>query len=260
MASKKYQPTVFISYAREDAARVHTLYTDLRSAGYRPWLDSEDILPGQIWKDVLFSAIKDAEFFVICLSHNSVSKRGVIQEEIEEALDNWRRKLPEDIYLIPIRLETCDVPKRLARFQWVDLFEKRGFARLTLALDEGTRQLGFRPPADYARPANQSSVVNAMGTLQSWGLLRVVNKNETVFLELAQGVYKAIQSAIGDAGEVTRDDLQDALTASLSAMNIWRKTLASRHHLMPLLYQAMTRCLAIYIVAEYWNEITNLET
>ncbi len=29
------------------------------------------------------------------------------------------------IYLIPLRLEKCDIPKRLGRWQYVDLFDKR---------------------------------------------------------------------------------------------------------------------------------------
>jgi hypothetical protein len=41
---------------------------------------------------------------------------------------------PEDkIYLIPARLEECDVPNRLARWQWVDLFDPKGYNRLLSA-------------------------------------------------------------------------------------------------------------------------------
>lgn len=31
------------------------------------------------------------------------------------------------IFLIPTRLEDCDVPNRLGRWQWVDLLDQKGY-------------------------------------------------------------------------------------------------------------------------------------
>lgn len=44
------------------------------------------------------------------------------------------------IFLIPLKLEECEVPERLSEWQWVNLFEERGFERLMRALR--TRQSG----------------------------------------------------------------------------------------------------------------------
>ena len=41
---------VFICYAREDMAIAKRLYRDLRRPGIRPWMDTEDLHPGQQWK------------------------------------------------------------------------------------------------------------------------------------------------------------------------------------------------------------------
>ena len=38
------------------------------------------------------------------------------------------------IFLIPIRIEECNVPERLRHLQWVDLFEKGGLGKLKRAL------------------------------------------------------------------------------------------------------------------------------
>ena len=38
------------------------------------------------------------------------------------------------IFLIPVRLEECDVPDQLKKWQWVDLFKPTGFDRLFKAL------------------------------------------------------------------------------------------------------------------------------
>jgi serine/threonine-protein kinase len=88
------------------------------------------------------NTIREAPFFLACLSNNSIDKRGVIQEEIREALDVWRQKLDSDIYFIPVRLEDCAVPGALAKFQWVDLFHDGGFERLKMAIDTGLERIG----------------------------------------------------------------------------------------------------------------------
>ena len=41
---------VFISYGKEDQAIALKIYHDLKKSGASPWIDSEDILPGQNWK------------------------------------------------------------------------------------------------------------------------------------------------------------------------------------------------------------------
>jgi hypothetical protein len=131
---------IFLSYAREDEERVKKLYQKLVSAGFKPWMDKKDILPGEIWKSRIPQAIRESDFFLACLSCNSVTKRGWIQREIKGALDIWQEKLDSDIYLIPARLEDCEVPERLGDFQWVDLFEEDGWTRLMKAIQEGLKR------------------------------------------------------------------------------------------------------------------------
>ncbi|MCB9090448.1 MAG: TIR domain-containing protein [Calditrichae bacterium] len=143
----KIQPArVFISYARKDLGKVKELYQQLQEAGFSPWQDIHEILPGEVWHDALMRAIREAPFFLACLSTNSVNKRGVIQEELKEALQIWRGKLDDDIYFIPVRLEDCPVPEALAKFQWVDLHTDGGFAKLHRALRAGMEKIGIIAP------------------------------------------------------------------------------------------------------------------
>jgi hypothetical protein len=60
--------------------------------------------------------------------------------------------LDSDIYLIPARLEDCEVPERLGDFQWVDLFEEDGWTQVVKAIQEGMKR---RAPA--ARPTVRES-------------------------------------------------------------------------------------------------------
>jgi hypothetical protein len=136
------QVVVFLSYAREDADRVGSLYDALNNAGFKPWMATRDILPGENWERSIWRAVRRADFFVACLSSRSVGKRGFLQKEIKQALDIWQEKLSEDIYLIPARLEGCEVPVDLAQFQWVDLFLEGGLGQLLRAVEIGCQRQG----------------------------------------------------------------------------------------------------------------------
>lgn len=132
---------VFLSYASEDRDQVKVLYDRLLDAGYQPWMDKRDILPGEKWDLSIYRAIRRADFFLVCVSPRAVGKRGFLQKEIKGALSYWQEKLDDDIYVIPVRLEPCEVPEPLNQFEWVDLFEPEGFPRLCQALDSGVARI-----------------------------------------------------------------------------------------------------------------------
>jgi len=50
-------------------------------------------------------------------------------------LDVADEQPPGTISLIPLKLEECDVPDQLSRWQWVDIFDEKGYERLMRALD-----------------------------------------------------------------------------------------------------------------------------
>ncbi len=133
-ASKK-QPLIFLCHAKEDIAAVRSLYENLKRAGFNPWLDEENILPGQKWDFEIKCAMKATDFTLICLSNTSIRKRGYLNKEIKWALDR-QDEMPEgDIFLIPVKLEACELPYRLEDVQAVDLFRSDGFERLVKALE-----------------------------------------------------------------------------------------------------------------------------
>jgi hypothetical protein len=145
---------IFLSYAREDEEKVESLYQKLSDAGFKPWMDKKDILPGERWEFSIRKAIRRSDFFLACLSANSVNRRGWIQKEIKGALDMWQEKLDSDIYLIPVRLADCRVPESLSDFQWVDLFEEGGWTRLMRAIQVGLERW-MEVPADQEPSAER---------------------------------------------------------------------------------------------------------
>src|ERR1017187_1413735 len=131
------RPRAFLCHGSEDKNAVRTLYSRLLNDGQNPWLDEEDILPGEDWGLAIQEAIRTSRFVLVCLSHKSVSKTGYVQREIALALDRADEQPQGRIYVIPVRLEPCDVPQRLGRWQYVDLFEEQGYQRLLTALNRG---------------------------------------------------------------------------------------------------------------------------
>jgi len=133
---------VFLCHATADKPAVRKLYRYLRSKGMEPWLDAENLLPGENWEVEIPNALFDSDVILVCLSKNSVNKEGYVQKEITFALDKALEKTDGTIYIIPAKLEERDVPQRLNRFQWVDLYREDGRKRLMLSLNKRAAQLG----------------------------------------------------------------------------------------------------------------------
>jgi hypothetical protein len=109
----------------------------------KPWLDEKDILPGQDWELEIRKAVKNSDIVIVCLSKSSITKRGFVQKEIKLALDVADEQPEGTIFLIPLRLDDCEVPQRLRSVQWVDYFEPGGYLRLIAALKIRSDELGI---------------------------------------------------------------------------------------------------------------------
>lgn len=125
---------VFLCHSSSDKPRVRALRRRLLNDEIQPWFDEEDILPGQDWELAIRKAIRASDVVLVCLSRASISKVGYLQKEIKHVLDVADEQPEGTIFLVPVRLEPCDVPERLRRWQWVDLFEENGYPRLLRAL------------------------------------------------------------------------------------------------------------------------------
>ncbi len=125
---------VFLCHASPDKAKALELHTWLKAMGAQPWLDEEDLIPGQDWRNEIRRAVQNSDVVLVCLSQQSVNREGFIKDEIGFALNQADRQADGAIFVVPLRLDECEVPERLARWHWVNWFDARGPERLQRAL------------------------------------------------------------------------------------------------------------------------------
>lgn len=134
-------PQIFLSYVKEDEAEVKKRHQQLSAAGFKPWMRSENIHAGNHRATVIEQAIRQSAFFMAFLSKTSVNMRGDTQRDLKDALNIWKEKRMDDIYLIPALLEPCEIPDGLEPFESVNLYEPDGWDKLVRAIRTGLERL-----------------------------------------------------------------------------------------------------------------------
>lgn len=189
---------VFLCHSSGDKPAVRLLYNKLISTGVDVWLDEEKLLPGQDWRLEILSAVRQSDVIIVCLSSNSVTKEGFVQKEIQFALDIAEEKPEGTIFIIPLRLDECNIPTRLNKWQYVDLFIKdgtiphKGYVMLIKALRMRATQTGLLP--------TEIEIENEK-------LMQFTNWNEEIESELRTLRNKLLVSVIQDNLPATNEIL-----------------------------------------------------
>ena len=134
MTKSKLHKQVFLTYAHTDKPVVRKLYQRLTRHHIPTWLDEKELSPGQNWKREIRQAILRSDVVLVCLSAQFNRQGGYRHEEVKIALAKARSMPDSKIFIIPVRLEICDVPEPLRQWQYVDLFEADGFDKLVTVL------------------------------------------------------------------------------------------------------------------------------
>ncbi|MCA2907809.1 SUMF1/EgtB/PvdO family nonheme iron enzyme [Microcystis sp. M042S1] len=186
---KKSEIQIFLAHASEDKPAVLALHERLKQAGYKPWLDKKDLIPGQNWRSVIPKAIADSQLFIACLSQRSIAKQGFVQREFKMALNQYADRPPNSIYLIPLRLDECDIPDlrqeeyglNLRDLHWLDYWEEDGFEQLERAI---TYQFKLEPE-EPKKPV----IVTPPLSVFNFEIVRVNAKGEQINKESKQSQY-----------------------------------------------------------------------
>lgn len=154
---------VFLCHSSGDKPTVRELYRQLNVEGWIDvWLDEAKLFPGHDWNLEIEKAVEAADVILVCISNNSITKEGYIQRELRIVLDYADYKPEGTLFIIPVRLEECEPPRRLRRWQYVDYFPKAkrkiAFQRLLESLKVRASELGLLT----AHPKKSESPVSSV--------------------------------------------------------------------------------------------------
>jgi len=118
-------PRLFLSYVREDEARVKEVFAALVRHEFTPWIDQRRLVPGDVWDSSIMTALKDSDRFLVFLSAAAIaelSRDGFFRHEVDIALSMQKERGAQSPFIVPVRVEAVELPGLLARHQWYDLF------------------------------------------------------------------------------------------------------------------------------------------
>ncbi len=117
---------VFISYSRKNLKEASLVYNALVDVpGVSPWMDKTGIYGGDEWKLMIKKEIESCDYFLALFSEKAMEKEGFFHTEISFALDREKRFRPSRRFIIPARLDECDLSdyEELTKKQIIDLFD-----------------------------------------------------------------------------------------------------------------------------------------
>lgn len=202
------QLDIFLCHATEDKPAVRELYRKLKTDGFLPWMDEEDLLPGQNWRLAIARAIRIADAFLVCLSPRSVSKTGYLHKEIHTALDIADEQPEDAIFIIPVKLEECQIPDRLEQWHWLKLFEEQGYHLLLRALQSRAEAVGAQqvPSDDTQYQAAQPSFSEHTQQPRQTDGITIINQAANQGVQGMVSGNITINTAPNRQGEKNHDD------------------------------------------------------
>jgi len=130
---------IFISYAKEDLDRARQIYNLLVKEGHNIWFDEESLVGGSNWKIEITRAIKKSDFFIACFSTRSINKRGYFQKELRESIEVCNEFPPGEIFVIPVKFESCPLPEQFSDLHFVEWEAPNGPNKLLRAISSNSK-------------------------------------------------------------------------------------------------------------------------
>jgi hypothetical protein len=110
---------IFISYAHQDARAAEVVRQALSDAGFRPWIDTREIRPGESFIAAMNEGVGSASYLLLLVSQATQLSEWVSRE--------WMSALANRAtVVIPVRLDDAPVPPLLRDILYFDLARDRG--------------------------------------------------------------------------------------------------------------------------------------
>jgi adenylate cyclase len=131
---------VFVSYARNDKARVLELAGELRAAGVSLWLDTSGIDAATLWGEQIVNALESAKVLLLMVTESAVESKNVAREVMLVSERNGN--------ILPVHLEPTQIPPslkyQLAGIQHVECFSRGDSADGLKAIVRALQRLGVK--------------------------------------------------------------------------------------------------------------------
>jgi len=204
---------VFVSYKREDAARVKKLVAALREVGLDAWWD-EDIAPSAPWEATIEKALRESKAVIVCWSPDAVASENVRSEA---------RVAREDGRLIQVFMKPCSPPLFFGERQGVDLSSWRGKAddpKIAKIVESVRAVAAGKKPHAAAAPVRPwlntpvhiaiAALVVLAGSLAGWWLLTPAKAQGPQTLAVLP--FRALNSADANLVDAIWDDTRGAIS------------------------------------------------
>ena len=99
------QPEVFVSYSRDDSARVLELAGKLSAAGVSLWIDQGGIDAASLWSEQIVTALESVKVLLLIVTESAVHSHNVAKEVMLVSERNGN--------ILPVHLEPTVIPPTL---------------------------------------------------------------------------------------------------------------------------------------------------
>lgn len=185
-------------------------------------------MPGQDWEREIIVAVRRSDAVLVCLTRNSINKRGFVQREIRYALDAADNQPEGSIFLIPVKLEECEVPDRLQHLHWVNLFENRGYEKLLASLqakggkpaaEEQANEVPVQATGESHRPQRQilGDLIKGLLLIAFFLTIKIAMERTTLGQQLSSKSYDYLHLPLStERMPVTILDISDLVPESFT--------------------------------------------
>src|SRR5689334_1014902 len=99
------QPSLFISYSRQQTPFVNRFVDHFEDQGYPIWLDYQRLVPARPWVEQIGSGIMESDVFLLILSKDAIASKNVESE--------WQMALKLNKRILLVIFEACTLPVEL---------------------------------------------------------------------------------------------------------------------------------------------------
>jgi hypothetical protein len=132
---------VFICHASEDSAKATEIYNGLKITGFDPWQDKENLRGGDEWDTYIKKTIQKCDYFLVLQSKALFNKTfSYVNKEINIALDMQKYCGQAKRFIIPVKIEECELLERLKFLHTVDISEGKDYSKLIEDLKSNLRK------------------------------------------------------------------------------------------------------------------------